>query len=58
MFGHQERDIAVRHGDDYLSSADIEDLRWQESMLKKMFDITTDIFGRHDGEKQEADQRC
>ena len=26
MFGHQERDIAVRHGDDYLSSADIEDL--------------------------------
>ena len=31
MFGHQERDVVVMvHGGDFVSTADIEDLRWLE----------------------------
>ena len=38
VVGHQQRDIVVMvHGDDLISTADIEDLRWVESMLKRKF---------------------
>ena len=39
------------HGDDFVSTADIEDLRWVESMLNENFEITTDIIG-HDEERK------
>ena len=37
-FRQQERNIVVMaHGDDFASTADIEDLRWLESMFKEKF---------------------
>ena len=53
MFRRQERDIVMVHGDDFVSTADIEDLRWLESMLREKFEITTDIIGhKEESEKQ------
>ena len=37
------------HGDDFVSTSDIEDLPWLESMLKENFELTTDVIG-HDEE--------
>ena len=48
MFGHLERDIVMVHGDDFVSTADVGDQRWLESMLEEKSEITTDIIG-HDG---------
>ena len=53
MFRHQERDIVVMvHGDDFVSTADIEDQRWLESMRKEKFETTTDIIGHEEEKKQ------
>ena len=50
-FGDQERDIVVMvHGDGFVSAAGIADLRWLQSMLKKKFEITTDVVA-HQGQK-------
>ena len=50
FLGHQERDnVVMVRGDDLVSSADIEDLCWLESMLKEKFKITTDIIGSNSG---------
>ena len=50
ILGHQERDNAVMvRGDDFVSTADIEDLRWLKCMLKEKFKITTDIIGSKSG---------
>ena len=50
ILGHQERDnVVMVRGDDLVSTADIEDLRWLESMLKEKFKITTDIIGSNSG---------
>ena len=44
MFGQQERDVVVMVlGDDFVSAADIEDLRLG-SMLQEKFVITIDIY--------------
>ena len=48
MFGHLERDIVMVHGDDFVSTADVGDQRWLESMLEEKSEIPTDIIG-HDG---------
>ena len=54
MFRHQERDIVVMvHRDDFVSTADIEDLRWLENMLKKKFVIPTDIIGHEEDSKKQ-----
>ena len=43
MFRHQERDIVVMvHRDDFVWTADIEELRWLEKMFKEKFEIPTD----------------
>ena len=49
MFGHQGRDMVVMvRGGDFVSTEDIEVLRWLESMILEKFGITADIIG-HDG---------
>ena len=54
LFGHHEHDILVMtHGDDFVSAADIEDLRWLESILKEEFEITTDIIGHEEESKKQ-----
>ena len=41
------------HGDDFVSTADIVDPRWLESMLKEKFAITTDIIGHEEESKKQ-----
>ena len=48
MFGRLERDIVMVHRDDFVSTADVGDQRWLESMLEEKSEITTDTTG-HDG---------
>ena len=45
-FGHLERDIVMVHGDDFVSTAEVGDQRWLESMLEEKSEITTDIIGQ------------
>ena len=53
MFRHQERDIVVMvHRDDFVSTADIEDLRWLENMLKEKLEIQRDIIGHEEDSKK------
>ena len=52
MFRHQERDIVVMvHGDDFVSTADIQDLRWVDCILKENSEITTDLTGHEEESK-------
>ena len=56
MFGQQECDIVMMvHADDFGSTADIEDLRWLESVLKEKFE-NHDRHHRTRWRKQEANQ--
>ena len=52
-FGHQERDIVVMiHRGDFVSTANLQDLHWLESVLKDKFEITTDIIGHDEDSKK------
>ena len=41
------------HGHDFVSTADIQHLRWLESTLKEKFEITTDIIGHEEESKKQ-----
>ena len=45
--------VVMVHGDDFVSTADIEDLRWVESMLNENFEITTDIIVHDEKRKKQ-----
>ena len=46
IFRHHDRDIDVMvHGDDFISTADGEDLLWLEGLLGSKFEISTSIIG-------------
>ena len=47
---HEEKDVATLvHGDDYMSSGHIEDMRWLETELCKRFEIKTQIIRHEEG---------
>ena len=54
MFKHSTRDIqTMAHGDDYVSAADAEDLKWMKGALEKRFKIKTKLIGPEESDDKE-----
>ena len=53
-FRHAERDIdLIVHGDDFLSVADQDDLKWLGEVLRKRFEISTNVIGHEDEDEKQ-----
>eukprot|EP00973_Karenia_brevis_P037410 5158835-Karenia_brevis.AAC.1 len=54
LFTHHGRGIATLiHGDDFVSTAEDENLRWMKKIIEEAFEISTTIIGpdRHDNKQ-------
>ena len=52
IFHHPVRDVMVFvHGDDFVSTAEGEDLEWFKSILETKFELKSKIIGHDDGDE-------
>ena len=55
VFQHEERKIRTYiHGDDFVSSAQGEQLKWMKEQLEKKYEMTTEVMGPDKDQKQEV----
>ena len=55
VYYHPSRDVkCLVHGDDFISSGCVEEIRWFRAVLEGRFEVTTQIVGRGKGEVPEA----
>lgn len=53
-FRHAHRNIdAIVHGDDFVSTADVDDLLWFKEVLESKFEITTAMIGHDKDDTQQ-----
>jgi hypothetical protein len=54
MLWHPEKDIVVMvHGDDFISTADGDDLEWLKMVFETKFEISTEVIGHEHGDLKE-----
>ena len=55
IFHHVEKDIKLKvHGDDFVSTADEDDLKWLQGIFESKFEISTTTIGHDEGDKKEV----